>query len=102
MGSATEPGRPPMDTTGSSRGAATARMGVPARLAELDDHSATAPVPCSGRPLTMTTAVAPKPATARDYHVADISLAPWGRREIAIAETEMPGLMAIREEYAAS
>src|SRR3954468_10678449 len=41
-----------------------------------------------------------KPATLRDYHVADISLAPWGRREIAIAETEMPGLMAIREEYA--
>jgi adenosylhomocysteinase len=49
----------------------------------------------------MTTAVAQKPATLRDYHVADISLAPWGRREIAIAETEMPGLMAIREEYAA-
>src|SRR5580693_2042618 len=49
----------------------------------------------------MTTAVAQKPATARDYHVADLSLAPWGRREIAIAETEMPGLMAIREEYAA-
>src|SRR5262245_24097734 len=45
------------------------------------------------------TAVAQKPATLRDYHVADISLAPWGRREIAIAETEMPGLMAIREEY---
>src|SRR6202034_151308 len=35
-----------------------------------------------------------------DYHVADISLSGWGRREIAIAETEMPGLMAIREEYA--
>ena len=34
-----------------------------------------------------------------DYKVADISLAPWGRKEIAIAETEMPGLMAIREEY---
>ena len=47
------------------------------------------------------TAVAQKPATFTDYHVADISLAPWGRREIAIAETEMPGLMAIREEYAA-
>ena len=47
------------------------------------------------------TAVAQKPATFSDYHVADISLAPWGRREIAIAETEMPGLMAIREEYAA-
>ena len=46
------------------------------------------------------TAVAQKPATFSDYHVADISLAPWGRREIAIAETEMPGLMAIREEYA--
>ncbi|HRI44398.1 MAG TPA: adenosylhomocysteinase [Fimbriimonadaceae bacterium] len=37
-----------------------------------------------------------------DFHVADLSLADWGRREIAIAETEMPGLMAIRDEYAAS
>ena len=37
-----------------------------------------------------------------DYHVADMSLAAWGRRELAIAETEMPGLMAIREEFAAS
>ena len=35
-----------------------------------------------------------------DYKVADISLADWGRREITIAETEMPGLMALREEYA--
>tara|TARA_Y100001934_G_scaffold232284_1_gene280961 strand:+ start:14068 stop:15372 length:1305 start_codon:yes stop_codon:yes gene_type:complete len=35
-----------------------------------------------------------------DYKVADISLAEWGRREITIAETEMPGLMALREEYA--
>ncbi|HUI16040.1 MAG TPA: adenosylhomocysteinase [Alphaproteobacteria bacterium] len=34
-----------------------------------------------------------------DYRVADISLAGWGRREIAIAETEMPGLMALRAEY---
>ncbi|MEJ2515124.1 MAG: adenosylhomocysteinase [Gammaproteobacteria bacterium] len=34
-----------------------------------------------------------------DYQVADISLADWGRREIAIAETEMPGLMALREKY---
>ena len=34
-----------------------------------------------------------------DYKVADIALAEWGRREIAIAETEMPGLMALREEY---
>ncbi len=37
-----------------------------------------------------------------DYAVADISLADYGRREIAIAETEMPGLVATREEYAAS
>ena len=34
-----------------------------------------------------------------DYKVADISLADWGRREITIAETEMPGLMSLREEY---
>jgi len=37
-----------------------------------------------------------------DYVIADINLADWGRKEIKIAETEMPGLMAIREEYAAS
>ncbi len=36
-----------------------------------------------------------------DYKVADISLADWGRREIAIAETEMPGLMALRREFGA-
>ena len=35
-----------------------------------------------------------------DFKVADLALAAWGRKEIAIAETEMPGLMAIREEYA--
>ena len=37
-----------------------------------------------------------------DYKVADISLADWGRKEIAIAETEMPGLMALREEFGTS
>jgi len=36
-----------------------------------------------------------------DYKVADIGLAEWGRKEVSIAETEMPGLMALREEYAA-
>ena len=36
-----------------------------------------------------------------DYKVADLSLADWGRKEMRIAETEMPGLMAIREEFAA-
>src|SRR5690349_22340200 len=38
-------------------------------------------------------------AANSDYRVADIKLADWGRREIAIAETEMPGLMATRAEY---
>src|SRR6202008_2314450 len=37
-----------------------------------------------------------------DFKVADLSLADWGRKEILIAQTEMPGLMAIREEYAPS
>ncbi len=39
-------------------------------------------------------------AIAQDYQVKDISLADWGRKEIAIAETEMPGLMALRREFA--
>ncbi len=39
-------------------------------------------------------------STFTDYKVADLSLAAWGRKEIRIAETEMPGLMALREEYA--
>src|SRR3979490_3638188 len=38
-------------------------------------------------------------AAAADYVVKDISLAEWGRKEIAIAETEMPGLMATRDEF---
>ncbi len=42
------------------------------------------------------------PSTSADHAVADLSLAGWGRREIAIAETEMPGLMAVREEYGAA
>ena len=40
-------------------------------------------------------------ATTTDYKVADISLADFGRKEISLAEHEMPGLMAMREEYAA-
>ena len=35
-----------------------------------------------------------------DYHVADLSLAEWGHKEIRIAETEMPGLIAVRDEFA--
>ncbi len=46
----------------------------------------------------MTTTAAAKTA-APDYRVADIKLAEWGRNEIALAETEMPGLMALRAEY---
>ena len=41
------------------------------------------------------------PKAASDFKVADLKLADWGRKEIRIAETEMPGLMAIREEFAA-
>ena len=40
--------------------------------------------------------------TAEDFKVRDISLAPWGRKEIAMAEEEMPGLMALRAEYGPS
>jgi len=43
-----------------------------------------------------------KPSEFTDCKVADIGLADWGRKEIAIAQTEMPGLMAIRDEYATS
>jgi adenosylhomocysteinase len=43
-----------------------------------------------------------KPGTGNDFIVADLSQAEWGRKELNIAETEMPGLMAIREEYAKS
>src|SRR5262245_25543239 len=43
-----------------------------------------------------------KPVPTKDCAIADLSLADWGRKEIRIAETEMPGLMAIRSEYAKS
>ncbi|MFL6692359.1 MAG: adenosylhomocysteinase, partial [Ramlibacter sp.] len=43
-----------------------------------------------------------KPTPAKDSAIADLSLADWGRKEIRIAETEMPGLMAIRSEFAKS
>jgi adenosylhomocysteinase len=50
--------------------------------------------------LKMNTVTADVKNTAKDYVIADIGLADFGRKEIAIAETEMPGLMAIREEFA--
>ena len=43
-----------------------------------------------------------KPVSTADQAIADLSLAAWGRKEIRIAETEMPGLMAIRDEFAKS
>src|SRR5262249_55389447 len=43
-----------------------------------------------------------RPTNAKDFVVADLSVADWGRKKIAIAEHEMPGLMAIRKKYAAS
>ena len=43
-----------------------------------------------------------KSARNADHAVTDLTLADWGRKEIQIAETEMPGLMAIRDEYATS
>ncbi len=48
-----------------------------------------------------TQTVTPAKGKKLEYKVADIKLADWGRKEIEIAETEMPGLMALREEYAA-
>jgi adenosylhomocysteinase len=48
----------------------------------------------------MATATLNRTSTAMDYKVADLSLAEWGRKEISIAEHEMPGLMSIRRKYA--
>src|SRR5437870_545010 len=49
----------------------------------------------------MTTTASTPTATAADFKVADLSLADFGRKEITLAEHEMPGLMATREEFAA-
>ena len=48
----------------------------------------------------MNAILKPKNLIENDYHVADLKLADWGNKEIKIAETEMPGLMAIRQEFA--
>ena len=48
----------------------------------------------------MNAVLKPVPAAFSDYVIADMSLADWGRKELRVAETEMPGLMAIREEFA--
>src|SRR5262249_37013153 len=64
-------------------------------------------MPRKRRALSMTATAKKAPArpaakSTPDYSVADLSLADWGRKEIAIAEHEMPGLMAIRKKYAAT
>jgi adenosylhomocysteinase len=61
----------------------------------VDDRAQGLPKRGAEEDMTMQTAEKIKP----DYHVADIGLADWGRRELAIAETEMPGLMALRAKY---
>lgn len=51
--------------------------------------------------MTASTVSKQKPPTTPDYKVADMGLADWGRKEIALAEKEMPGLMALRAKYGA-
>ena len=50
----------------------------------------------------MNAVLKPTPVASADQAIADITLAAWGRKEIKIAETEMPGLMAIRDEFKAA
>jgi adenosylhomocysteinase len=50
----------------------------------------------------MTSTLAPAPKGVLEHRVADLKLAEWGRKEILLAEQEMPGLMAVRQEYAAT
>src|SRR5262245_54787598 len=52
--------------------------------------------------MTVATQTTPQTAAQADHHVDDLSLAEWGRKEVRIAEGEMPALMAIRKEFAAS
>src|SRR5258708_2944206 len=79
------------------------RMGVPAGTtaspSPLKDRQGPPMTAASKAAKTAAPAKAAPVQPAADYVVKDISLAEWGRKEIAIAETEMPGLMATREEY---
>ncbi|MGZ9074501.1 MAG: adenosylhomocysteinase, partial [Burkholderiaceae bacterium] len=50
----------------------------------------------------MSAVLKPTQKSSDDFVVADLALADWGRKELRIAETEMPGLMAIRDEYASA
>src|SRR5690349_16183660 len=74
-----------------------ARRGPAIRTAETPAGAACDP-PARSR-TAMTAPATAKKAASHDYVVKDIGLAEWGRKEIAIAETEMPGLMATRAEF---
>jgi adenosylhomocysteinase len=52
--------------------------------------------------MSQTTVTPPEEKEMKDYHVRDLSLAEWGRKEIEVAEQEMPGLMAVRAKYGPS
>src|SRR5512144_2699631 len=68
----------------------------PAARSARDNGARKLPEPKGGREMSATG----KSTHPQDHVVTDLSLADWGRKEIQIAETEMPGLMAIREEFA--
>src|SRR5262249_13199201 len=91
-------GTAPGDRRLAGRGAAASRRRSRARMAALRARQAPAPAgrtdPDTGDCMTAV--------TTADYKVADIGLADFGRKEIQLAEHEMPGLMATREEFAAS
>src|SRR6202140_804823 len=74
---------------------ASARRACQAQQTSCHSYGAHSDSGVSGMNATLKSA-----AQAGDCKVADLALADWGRKEIAIAETEMPGLLAIREEYA--
>jgi hypothetical protein len=92
---APDPGAPPV-------AAVARRPGDRAQSADRREPAPPRPAqPGSPAPWSdMTASTGTRVLTDGDFKVADLSLADWGRKEIAIAETEMPGLMAIREEYA--
>src|SRR4030095_15972830 len=77
-------------------GSHPARLGAADRPGQRDERRSQTPICTGGREMSATT------RSAADHAVTDLTLADWGRKEIQIAETEMPGLMAIREEYASS
>src|SRR3984893_14982673 len=77
-------------------GASPARLGAAGRQVGSRQRRSQTPAHRGGREVSAAT----RPTQPADHVVTDLKLSDWGRKEILIAETEMPGLMAIREEYA--